>query len=128
MYEMGKGVTQDSKEALKWYRLAAEQGEKYSQKKLPIIEKFLTLEKLSEMQQECGQCLLKCPSKGRPAVQCKKACEERQPSRQWVNACKCARTFLGKISLYDIETAQNWYAKGGVIPKFMDLPKITCKK
>ena len=31
MYTSGKGVTQDSKEAVKWYQLAAEQGHAFAQ-------------------------------------------------------------------------------------------------
>ena len=34
MYEFGRGVVQSLTEAVKWYRLAAEQGNEYGQKNL----------------------------------------------------------------------------------------------
>ena len=34
MYQNGLGVTQDDAEAVKWYRLAAEQGNTYAQNNL----------------------------------------------------------------------------------------------
>jgi len=37
MYQNGKGVTQDYKEAVKWYRLAAEQGHAFAQNDLGNI-------------------------------------------------------------------------------------------
>jgi len=37
MYDKGQGVPQDYKEAVKWYRLAAEQGYAYAQYHLGLI-------------------------------------------------------------------------------------------
>ena len=37
MYDKGKGVTQDYQEALKWYRLAAEQGYATAQNNLGVM-------------------------------------------------------------------------------------------
>ena len=37
MYGYGKGVPQDSKEAVKWYRLSAEQGDASAQFKLGLM-------------------------------------------------------------------------------------------
>jgi TPR repeat protein len=34
MYRMGQGIRQDHKEAVKWFRLAAEQGDPYAKKNL----------------------------------------------------------------------------------------------
>ena len=36
MYDKGQGVPQDDKEAVKWYRLAAEQGDAYAQSNLGV--------------------------------------------------------------------------------------------
>ena len=38
MYESGKGVTQDFKEAIKWYRLSAEQGDDDAQNNLGMYK------------------------------------------------------------------------------------------
>ena len=37
MYDNGKGVAQDSKEAVKWYRLAADQGNASAQYSLALM-------------------------------------------------------------------------------------------
>ena len=37
MYEDGKGVPKDDKEAVKWYRKAADQGYKYAQNNLGLM-------------------------------------------------------------------------------------------
>ena len=37
MYQKGKGVPQDDKTAVKWYRLAAEQGDFYAQNNLGLM-------------------------------------------------------------------------------------------
>ncbi|WP_275967705.1 MULTISPECIES: tetratricopeptide repeat protein [unclassified Gammaproteobacteria] len=41
MYEHGKGVDPDDKEAVKWYRMAAEQGHPGAQKNLVRVENGL---------------------------------------------------------------------------------------
>ena len=37
MYQTGKNVTQDYKEAVKWYRMAAEQGDAQAQNSLGVM-------------------------------------------------------------------------------------------
>ena len=39
MYSNGRGAPQDDKEAVKWFRLAAEQGEAFAQQRLDAILK-----------------------------------------------------------------------------------------
>ena len=41
MYDKGKGVPKDDKEAAKWYRLAAEQGDADALKELKILQREL---------------------------------------------------------------------------------------
>ena len=39
MYENGKGVSQDENEAIKWYKVASEQGNTLAKEKLDLLPK-----------------------------------------------------------------------------------------
>jgi TPR repeat protein len=47
MYRKGQGVPQDDKTAVKWYRLAAEQGYALAQFSLEILERHIAQQKPS---------------------------------------------------------------------------------
>lgn len=48
MYDFGEGVPKNDAEAVKWYRLAAEQGEVFSQARLDSHERRLMREESDE--------------------------------------------------------------------------------
>ncbi len=50
MYGEGKGVAQDYAEAMKWYRLAADQGLEKAAKWLEVLEKKMTPNQVAEAQ------------------------------------------------------------------------------
>ncbi len=50
MYAVGQGVPQDYQEAMKWFRLAADQGLEKAAKWLEVLEKEMTPAQLAEAQ------------------------------------------------------------------------------
>ena len=55
MYENGKGVTQNYQEALKWYRLAAEQGNTKARAHVKILETILATQKTAPQESRSQQ-------------------------------------------------------------------------
>ena len=50
MYDEGRGVPEDDLEAVKWYRLAAAQGDAGARRNKEIVEKKMTRQQIAEGQ------------------------------------------------------------------------------
>ena len=55
MYANGKGVTQDYKEAIKWYRLAADQGNADAKEALPRLIDLMQNKCQNEFEKVCEE-------------------------------------------------------------------------
>ncbi len=74
MYQNGKGVTQNDAEALKWYRLAADQGNAFAQGNLGwmyhngdgVSQDYAEASKLYRLAADQGECV--CPGQSRVDV------------------------------------------------------------